>query len=205
MPFLQDLLHKFEVGGGMRHLRAGLAVVAVVLLTVGYNWRAYRNMATQEAMDTAQLGRNIAQGKGYTTLFVRPFSICLVKQRNQERQTAPEAGKIRDLAQLRGMHPDLANPPVYPVVLAALMKVLPFDYTVSITKRFWSNGGRFCRSSLISSLPCSISFSCWGALCWCSFWPGGSLTPEWPGSRPAWCWGRNCSGDSACRVCPQCC
>jgi 4-amino-4-deoxy-L-arabinose transferase-like glycosyltransferase len=143
MPFLQEVLHKLELGGGMRYVRRALAVMAVLLLVVGYNWRAFRNMATQEAMDMAQLGRNIAQGKGYTTLFVRPFSIYLVKQRNRERGTAPAAGKLADPGELRGMHPDLANPPVYPVVLAALMKVLPFDYTASSTVRFWSSGGRF--------------------------------------------------------------
>ena len=64
VPFLQDILHRLEVGGGSRFFRVGLAVLAVVLLTVGYNWRAFRNMATQEAMDTAQVARNIAQGKG---------------------------------------------------------------------------------------------------------------------------------------------
>ena len=145
MPFIQDLLHKLEVGGGMRYLRIGLAALAILLLIVGYNMRAFKNMATQEAMDAAQLARNIAQGKGYTTLFIRPFSMYLVKTRNQETQTVPQAGKVADLAQIRGMHPDLANPPVYPVVLAALMKVLPFDYAVSATKRFWSQDGRFLR------------------------------------------------------------
>ena len=145
MPVLQDSLHKLEVGSGLRFLRLGLALLAVLFLTVGYNWRAFKNMATQEAMDAAQLARNIAQGKGYTTLFIRPFSIHLVKERNLERQDAQEAGKTADLAQLRGMHPDLANPPVYPVVLAGLMKVLPFDYAISTTKPFWSNAGRFWR------------------------------------------------------------
>jgi hypothetical protein len=145
MPHLQELLHKLEVGGGTRYLRRGLVVVVVVLLGVGYNWRAYRNMATQEAMDMAQVGRNIAQGKGYTTLFLRPLSMSLVKKHNLETQGVPQVGKVADLAQIRGMHPDLANPPVYPVVLAALMKVLPFNYSVSTTKRFWSSGGRFWR------------------------------------------------------------
>ena len=28
------------------------------------------------------------------------------------------------------MHPDLANPPVYPLMLAGLMKVLPFRYSI---------------------------------------------------------------------------
>ena len=86
-------------------------------------------MATQEAMDAAQVARNIAQGKGYTTLFIRPFSIYL-----REKAQSGDAGarrppaQVADLGRLRGMHPDLANPPVYPVVLAGLMKVLPFDY-----------------------------------------------------------------------------
>jgi 4-amino-4-deoxy-L-arabinose transferase-like glycosyltransferase len=129
----------------MRHLRTVVAVIAVILLSVGYNWRAFKNMATQEAMDMAQLGRNLAQGKGYTTLFIRPFSIHLVKEHNRGRGMVAEPGKTSDLAQIRGMHPDLANPPVYPLMLAGLMKVLPFDYTASTTKRFWSNGGRFWR------------------------------------------------------------
>jgi len=137
---LQDLLHKLEVGGGMRYLRAALAVLAVVLLIVGYNLRAFRNMSTQEAMDAAQLARNLAQGKGYTTLFIRPFSMFLVKKHNLQTQGAPLPGKVADLAKIRGLHPDLANPPVYPVVLAALMKVLPFHYQVDITHPFWSVG-----------------------------------------------------------------
>jgi hypothetical protein len=96
-------------------------------------------------MDTAQLARNIAQGKGYTTLFIRPFSMHLVQKRNLEKQGPPEVGKVADLALIRGMHPDLANPPVYPLALAALMKVLPFNYIISTTKPFWSSGGRFSR------------------------------------------------------------
>ena len=144
MPFIQDLLHKLEVGGGMRYSRLVLAVLAMVLLVGGYNLRAFRNMSAPEAMDAAQLARNIAQGKGYTTLFVRPFSMFLVKKHNLEKQGAPPVGKLADLAEIQGMHPDLANPPVYPVVLAALMKILPFKYEVDTTHAFWStlNSGK---------------------------------------------------------------
>ena len=145
MPFLQDILHRLEVGSSSRFFRVGLAVMAVVLLTGGYNWLAFRNMATQEAMDAAQVGRNIAQGKGYTTLFIRPLSMYLVKKHNLETRGVAAAGKVADLAEIRGMHPDLANPPVYPVMLAALMKVIPFNYTASVTRSFWSSGGRFAR------------------------------------------------------------
>jgi 4-amino-4-deoxy-L-arabinose transferase-like glycosyltransferase len=145
LPFLQEALHKLEMGSGMRYFRIGLPVLAIVLLIGGYNLRAFKNMATQEAMDAAQLARNIAQGKGYATLFIRPFSMFLVRQHNLETQGAPQAGKAADLAKIRDRHPDLANPPAYPVVLAALMKVLPFNYTVSTTKPFWSFGRAFWR------------------------------------------------------------
>ena len=145
MPFLHDILHKLEVGTGTRYLRVGLIVLVVIVLAAVYNFRGYRNMSTQEAMDMAQLGRNIAQGKGYTTLFIRPLSIYLVKTHNLETQSTPQTGKVKDLAKIRGMHPDLANPPVYPLVLAALMKILPFHYNATATTGFWSNNSKFWR------------------------------------------------------------
>src|SRR3989440_11938815 len=143
MPFLQDFIHRLDAGGGANFFRRTLVVLAILMLIAGYNWRAFRNMSTQEAMDAAQLGRNISEGKGYTTLFIRPLSIYLVKKINQQK---PGKGFGADSAQLKGMHPDLANPPVYPVLLAGLMKVLPFDYQLPVKpKPFWSNKGSFYR------------------------------------------------------------
>jgi 4-amino-4-deoxy-L-arabinose transferase-like glycosyltransferase len=146
MPVLQDVIHKIEVGGGMRHLKLGVGALAIVGLFVFYNFRGFKNMSTQEAMDAAQLGRNIAQGKGYSTLFVRPLSMYLIRQHNLEKLGGVEA-KGSDVFQIKGNHPDLANPPVYPVVLAGLMKILPFEYAVPTKpKPFWSDEGRFLRS-----------------------------------------------------------
>jgi hypothetical protein len=137
---LQDIIHKVEVAGDLRFLRIPLIALGILLVMAAYNWRAYRNMSTQEAMDSAQLARNIAQGKGYSTLFVRPFSMHLLKRHNKEKGMTAAPGKPADAAQILDRHPDLANPPLYPIILAGLMKVLPFDYTVSTTKPFWSVG-----------------------------------------------------------------
>lgn len=130
MPFAQDLIHKLEQGGGMRYLRIGLAVLVVVGIIGGYNWRAYRNLATQEAMDQAQLARNIADGKGYKTLFVRPFSMYLVKRVNEKSGRGAGASHIPDYSQIRTMHPDISNPPVYPLLLAGVLKLQPFPFKV---------------------------------------------------------------------------
>ena len=142
---VQNLIHKLEVGAGRRILRIATLTVLVMGLVVLYNLRAYRNFSAPEAMDMAQLARNIADGKGYTTLFLRPLSLYLVQQNNEARQVVAPVPAGTDFAQVQAPHPDLANPPVYPMVLAALMKVLPFHFGVEMKKPFWSGDGRFLR------------------------------------------------------------
>lgn len=137
MPSIQDLVHKFEAKGG-RGMRLLFVFLIVGALLVTYNWRGFRNLSNQEAMDAAQVGRNIAEGYGFTTDFIRPLSLYLVKQHNQGRLTSTNPEARLDFAQIKGRHPDLANPPVYPLVLAGAMKVLPFDFQVNVTKPFWS-------------------------------------------------------------------
>ena len=143
--WVQNLIHKLEVGAGRRVLWSAVLTLVVVALVVLFNLRAYRNFSTPEAMDTAQLARNIADGKGYTTLFIRPLSLYLVQKNNEARQANTPVSAGADFAQIHAPHPDLANPPVYPMVLAGLMKVLPFHFDVELKKPFWSDGGRFLR------------------------------------------------------------
>jgi 4-amino-4-deoxy-L-arabinose transferase-like glycosyltransferase len=138
MASVQDLVNKFETVWNGRGWRIGLGGLLVVILVVGYNWRSFHNLNNPEAMDAAQVGRNLAAGRGYTTQFIRPLSIYLIKQRNQTQSGKGAAEGAADPAQLKGKHPDLANPPVYPVVLAGLMKVLPFRYPVNVKDAFWS-------------------------------------------------------------------
>jgi len=122
---LQEWIHKFEVGEGTHVIRLLLAVLALLALAALYDLREYKNFSTTEAMDSAQLARNIAEGKGFTTLFIRPLSIHLVEQRQ-----IGVAQRTNDFALLKSGHPDLANPPVYPTLLAGLMKVLPFEWDI---------------------------------------------------------------------------
>lgn len=132
MPLLpQDLVHKFETAMSGSVARGALAVLAVLALIGAYDWRVARNFSTAEAMDTAQLARNISEGKGYTTKFIRPFSMFLIKRANQERLNSLSPEQKADLCQVNGAHPDIANPPVYPVVLAGWMKIAPFRFDLS--------------------------------------------------------------------------
>jgi hypothetical protein len=148
MPLLQDVIHRFEVASTSRFFKLALAILGVAFLAGAYDLRAFKNMSVPEAMDTAQLARNLAEGRGYTTLFIRPFSMYLLTQINQKRDI-PGPNTLPDYARLKAPHPDIANPPVYPGVLAGLMKVAKFNYDIPSEnekpKPFWSNNGRFWR------------------------------------------------------------
>ena len=128
---LQSAIHKLETGGGLRYVKVLVIALLTLVILIRYDFHCARNMASPAAMDGAQLARNISSGRGYTTEFIRPLSIYLVKEKNRE---TPD----KDPARLKGNHPDISNPPVYPFVLAGLMKVLPFHYDTAYKGLFWS-------------------------------------------------------------------
>lgn len=115
MP-LQDTIHKWTEGSGARLLRLILVFFGMLGLAVWYDAAAFRNLSTIEAMDAAQLGRNIAEGRGFTTDFIRPFSMYLLREHRGAAALKEEK------------HPDLANAPLYPLALAGVVKAMPSSY-----------------------------------------------------------------------------
>jgi len=80
-----------------------------------------------EAMDSAQLGHNIAEGNGYNHA-VHPSVQPLPRAKHSQAKTADTLRSSgADSAQIKTAH-RIWHPPVYPFVLAGLMKVLPFQY-----------------------------------------------------------------------------
>src|SRR5687767_5519726 len=100
MPGLQEFIHKFEEGEGVKYIKRFLLLMALVGLAAVYDFREFRGFSNPEAMDAAQLGRNIAKGEGFTTKFIRPFSIKLLQIKNGENHNS-----------LTNAHPDLMNAP----------------------------------------------------------------------------------------------
>ncbi len=118
---LQEWIHHWEVGAGAKLLRVLAAILGFVAVAGLVDALAYPGLCftSEEAMENAQLARNISRGKGYTTESVRPLAAYLIG-----REANPgEAGRV-----LRKPVPDVSNAPVYPVLLAGLMSVLHFDY-----------------------------------------------------------------------------
>jgi len=119
LPGLQELIHKLEEGAGTRYVKVGLLVLGFLTLAFRYDIAEYKAFSTSEAMDSAQLARNIAQGRGYTTRFIRPLSIALLQAVRGDNQPV-----------LKNEQPDISNAPVYPLVLAGLFKAIPFEFSI---------------------------------------------------------------------------
>lgn len=112
---LQEFIHGLEMGQGSRIVSGALVLIALAALAVVYDATRFRNLATQEGMDAAQLARNLAEGRGFTTQLVRPLSVYLL-----ERHQPDQGSRLQDL------HPDLAQAPLYPLLLAGVLKLMPF-------------------------------------------------------------------------------
>ncbi len=117
MMVIQDWVHALEVGEGRRYVKLAGTLLGLLFLLAIYDIREFKNFSTSEAMDVSQLARNISEGKGFVTECIRPFSLFLIQRERSDRDM-----------KLRRGHPDLVNPPVYPLLLAGWMKAMPMDY-----------------------------------------------------------------------------
>lgn len=117
MRGLQEWIYQLEEGNWVRPVKVILGMLALVALAVTFDTRQYRNFASEEAMNTAQIARNLATGRGYTTQVLHPFDLYLLAANGSH-------GLTTDL-------PEINHAPGYPAVLAGLMRVLPFQYKIA--------------------------------------------------------------------------
>jgi len=111
MSTLQDWVYNVEAGP----VRVWLVRIALFLMVLGLSaWmgiREFNGLRTPEAMDLAQQAKQLADGKGFTTLFVRPLALWQV--RSNLGNDAPSITAF----------PETLTPPLYPILLAAAFKV----------------------------------------------------------------------------------
>ena len=104
---LHDIVYSIDTGTGLKIIRVTLYVLFLLIIVMLYTATQYRGLRTDEAMDYAQLGRNISLNGGLATKCVRPVSMWKMSERNPGGD--PQVGG----------HPDLYHPPAYPLVLSA--------------------------------------------------------------------------------------
>ena len=94
--------------------RRSLFFLLLLLLTLANLFTLFRGLNSQQAMDQAQIGREIARHGTFTTKFIRPVAYWQAEQGNQG--TVP-------FESFR----DTYHAPLYPLVLAAVLKLVGAD------------------------------------------------------------------------------
>ena len=111
---VQELVHQIELGKLKTVVLRAIFFAAVAGLAALYLFYDFRGLDTETAMDQAQIGRQIAGGAGYSTLYIRPLALW---------QFLGHSGQLPS-----GSFPDTYNFPLNPAINAVLLRPI---------KRWW--------------------------------------------------------------------
>lgn len=114
---IQDIVYNVDVGIGLRLIKLGLYLLFLLSIMVLYTATQFRGLKEAEAMDQAQLGRNLMQRGKLITQFIRPASMWYLIEHSPQQNP-----QMRE-------HPDIVHPPVYPAILAAGFKLMGGAFT----------------------------------------------------------------------------
>lgn len=107
-------------------------------LAGGFAWTQFRGLHDAEAMEYAQLGRNIADGNGFVTKCIRPVDF-----RTLDINTESE-GKISYL-------PELRKGPIYPLLLSLGFKISKTSFSIP-------DAGKLFKPEAMVVVPLGIIF-----------------------------------------------
>jgi hypothetical protein len=112
MRSTQEFILWLEQGAGARGLRAALLVVVAVALTTVFSWKQFHGPPNEWTLQQVELGRQIAQGQGFTTRVNYPQTYAVMKSRGVPLSETQ-------------LYPELHHAPLYSLVLAAGFKIAP--------------------------------------------------------------------------------
>jgi len=111
---VQELVHRIEVGSLKGFILKAAFTLAVVGIAALYLFFYFRGFETETAMDQAQIGRQMAAGAGYSTLYIRPMAMWQFLNHSEK---LPE-----------GFFPETYNFPLNPLLNAVILRPI---------KRWW--------------------------------------------------------------------
>jgi hypothetical protein len=120
---LQNIVYNVDAGIGQRMIKTVIFVLLLIALMLLYTAMRFRGLSDHEAMDYAQLGRNLQKSGHFTTQFIRPASLRML-----EDHRGPEEALLIE-------HPDILHPPLYPALLAAGFALVKPSFIPSNTPR----------------------------------------------------------------------
>ena len=136
---IQDAVYNLEEGAGAVWVRRFAAVIGFIALTLWYDVSQFHGFDIPEAMDSAQLAREIARGHGFTTHFIRPLALAQLRDHqgpnpSQWNQDNPAPPQKLDFTAI----PDTYNAPLYPLALALIFKTSGVHFQLAAGARTYT-------------------------------------------------------------------
>src|SRR5947208_12064391 len=114
--FIQKAVHTLETGKMAVWVKSALAILAIATLGV-YQLYYFRGLATAQAMDQAQIGRQIASLHGWKTNVIRPRALGQL---------------VANHKNLHGLISDTYEAPLPPFVDAIALRVVKSHWKMTI-------------------------------------------------------------------------
>jgi hypothetical protein len=106
-------------------MNRAMVLLLIAVLSVWYLVSEFHGFKEREAMDAAQVGRQIAEGKGFTTQWIRPQAITIF---GEKLKAKPEG-----VNQFENF-PEIYQGPLYPYAIGMLFKLTGHPYNASFNE-----------------------------------------------------------------------
>ncbi len=108
----QEFIHWLEMGAGARWVRRAAIVAGTVALSILLAWNEFNGPASEATLEQADVGRQLAQGQGFTTLVNYPQTDALLNSRGKHFDPDKPL-------------PELHQAPLYSIVIAFGLRLIP--------------------------------------------------------------------------------
>jgi hypothetical protein len=115
----QELIHWLEVGGGKRWVLLGALFVCGLSLSLVISWRQFHGAASESTLVQADMARQIASGRGFTTRVNYPQAVAFLGARGVRFDPAVP-------------YPEVYQAPLYPLVIAGSLRLMPHSVRESL-------------------------------------------------------------------------
>ena len=136
---IQNLVYNVDVGIGLRLIKGGLYILFILIVMLLYTATQFRGLKDPEAMDNAQLGRNLMTHGRFITQCVRPASMWYLVKNSSQHKAQIDA------------HPDILHAPLWPAVLAAGFKLSGTSFVMRVEMWASRSCGRRDQSAVMAS------------------------------------------------------
>lgn len=116
---VQSAVHALEQGRFAPIIKGAMFVFLIIVLTLLYLFVQFRGLATVTAMDQAQIARNIADGKGFSTRYIRPLAVWQLQENGKEIP--------------KDLFPDVYQAPLNPWVNSIALAAVKGSWTIGPT------------------------------------------------------------------------